>query len=52
MGLSKTYRCSFYFKLINAELTEFDGVNYELEIVNNVMWAEEVKVIPKTCENN
>ena len=23
-----------------------------IEIVNNVMWAEEVKVIPKTCENN
>ena len=52
LGLSKTYRCSFYFKLINEELTEFDGVNYKLEIVNNVMWAEEVKVIPKTYEIN
>lgn len=44
LGLSKKYKCAFYFNLVKKEVGELDFINYEIEMKDNVMWAEEVVV--------
>lgn len=44
LGLSKSYKCGFYFNITDKKKLDYDFTNYKIKIKDNVMWAEEVKI--------